>query len=241
MLFVPVWDLNPLKRVRFQFVTVSIITINIVVYFVFQTTLLMQAPDAFTNALAVKPHQLLHAIAAPILGSGPHVDLALERLTLISYMFLHGGVLHLFINMIFLFVFGDNVEDAMGHARFILFYLMCGVFAALAHCAMTTTPDAPLIGASGAISGVIGAYLMLHPNIRVWVLMPLPIFPLIPLRFSAAFVIGAWILFQAASLVLSPTASTAYWTHIGGFASGILLILFMRRPGVPLFDQATGV
>jgi membrane associated rhomboid family serine protease len=141
--------------------------------------------------------------------------------------------------MLFLFIFGDNVEDAMGHVRFLFFYLFCGIFAALAHAFMTTAPEAQLVGASGAIAGVVGAYVMLHPNIRIWVLMPK--LPFLPLRFSAAFVIGFWVVLQIVSIVLAPNAATAWWAHIGGLVAGIVLVLFMRRPGTPLFDRATGV
>jgi membrane associated rhomboid family serine protease len=207
--------------------------LNIVIYLVFETGLLHNSPAAFIQAFSVRPSDIaqkswfLHTAA-------PHFKL-------ITYMFAHAGIFHLMGNMIFLFVFGDNVEDAMGHTRFILFYLMCGVFAAVIHSLLTASPHVPLVGASGAVSGVIGAYLMLHPNIRVWVLLPVPVLPFVPLRFSAGFVIGVWILYQIASALFLPASSTAFWAHVGGFAAGILLVLFMRRPGVPLLDKATGV
>ena len=114
---------------------------------------------------------------------GPAVP---ERLTLLSYMFFHGDILHLAGNMLFLWVFGDNVEDAMGHIKFLIFYLACGVIAGLVHAWVVPTSDAPLIGASGAVAGVIAAYLMLHPRVRVWVLA----LKAIPLRISAAFALG---------------------------------------------------
>jgi membrane associated rhomboid family serine protease len=106
---------------------------------------------------------------------------------------------------------------------------------------MTSSPGVPLIGASGAISGVIGAYLMLHPNIRVWVLMPLPVLPFLPLRFSAAFIIGVWIVYQIVSAIYLSGDATAWWAHVGGFFAGVVLISIMKRPGVRLFDTATGV
>ena len=105
-----------------------------------------------------------------------------ERFTLISYMFLHGSWIHLLGNMLFLWVFGDNIEDAMGHLRFIMFYLMCGIFAAVLHSWMNPTSDLPLIGASGAVAGVISAYLILHPKVKVWVLALWRI----PIRITAA-------------------------------------------------------
>ncbi len=232
MLFVPIWDMNHLKRVRFQYVTIGLIAINIVVYFVFETHLVLHAPASFIDALSLKPLDV-----APLRSFLDHMP---EHFRLATYMFLHGSVWHLFGNMIFLFVFGDNVEDAMGHVRFIVFYLICGIVAALVHSAVTASPEVPLIGASGAISGVIGAYLMLHPNIRVWVLFPISNLPF-PLRFSAGFVIGVWIFIQIVSALYVAGSATAWWAHVGGFFAGVLLVIVMKRRGVRLFDTATGV
>lgn len=244
MLFVPLWDMNRLKSVDFQYVTIALIVLNVVVFFGFQTGYLFPQPDDFTASLSVIPRELIYEgylnqtpnpAAYPVPQSIP----VPERFTLITYMFLHGNILHLASNMLFLFIFGDNVEDAMGHTRFLLFYLFCGIFAGLAHALMTGMPDAQLVGASGAIAGVIGAYVMLHPNVRVWVLIPK--LPFLPLRFSAGFVIGVWALLQVVNVILDPNATTAWWAHIGGLVAGIVLVLFMRRPGVPLFDNATGL
>ena len=156
MLFVPIWDMNHLKRVRFQYVTVGLIVLNTLIYFVFGTHLFLHSPASFVDALAFKPREVtsLHDFME-------HVP---EQFRLLTYMFMHGSVWHLLGNMVFLFVFGDNVEDALGHARFIVFYLLCGVIAAVVHSAVTLSPDVPLIGASGAIAGVIGAYVILHPQ-----------------------------------------------------------------------------
>ena len=190
------------------------------------------APPGLIEALSPTPSHV-----APLASFLEHLP---GQYKLLTYMFLHGSILHLLFNMIFLFVFGDNVEDAMGHFRFILFYLACGVIAAIVYSALTEFTEVPLIGASGAVSGVIGAYLMLHPNIRVWVLVPFPKLPFIPLRFSAAFVIGVWILYQFGSAVFFPSQTVAWWAHVGGFFAGAALIAVMKRPGVPLFDAATG-
>src|SRR5258706_2705606 len=233
MLFVPIWDMNHLKSVKFQYVTVGLIIINVIVYFVFETHTVLSSPASFIDALSLKPRDVTSVKAFL-----EHIP---EQFRLLSYMFLHGSILHLFGNMVFLFVFGDNVEDAMGHVRFIIFYLICGVIAALVHSAVTSSPDVPLIGASGAISGIIGAYLMLHPNIRVWVLFPLPSLPFLPLRFSAGFIIGVWIIYQIVSAVYLSGDATAWWAHVGGFVAGIVLVTIMKRPGVRLFDMATGV
>lgn len=233
MLFVPIWDMNHLKRVRFQYVTIAIILINAAVYFIFETNFASHPPSGILDAFSLRPENITSLKA--FLQNMP------EQFRLVTYMFLHGNVLHLLGNMVFLFVFGDNVEDAMGHVRYIVFYLLCGIFAAFVHSIITSSPNAPLIGASGAISGVIGAYMMLHPRIRVWVLFPIPSLPFLPLRFSAGFVIGVWIVYQLINALYVTGDATAWWAHVGGFFAGVVLITIMRRPGVRLFDTATGV
>ncbi len=231
MLFVPVWDLNPLKSVRFQYVTVGIIVINVLIYFGLETNLFFTPPAGLTDALAPTPSHA--ALWRPFWEHLP------EHYKLFTYMFLHGSALHLLFNMIFLFVFGDNVEDAMGHVRFILFYLMCGAIGAVVYSTITDLTDVPIIGASAAVSGVIGAYLVLHPNIRVWVLVPLPKMPVFPLRVSAGFVIGVWILYQIGCAVFLSSQSIAWWAHVGGFFAGVILVALLKRPEVRLFDAAT--
>jgi membrane associated rhomboid family serine protease len=114
-----------------------------------------------------------------------------------------------------------------------VFYLVCGIFAGLTHAWMMPESDMPLIGASGAVAGVIAAYIMLHPRVRVWVLA----FRFIPLRISAALALGAWILTQLVMVALPQIGPVAWWAHIGGLVAGAALILVMRRPGVPLFDK----
>jgi membrane associated rhomboid family serine protease len=233
MLFVPIWDMNRLKRVKYQYVTVGLIFLNALVYFVFETHLLLQEPGAFLGAFALKPRDVSSIRA--------FVDHAPDQFHLLTYMFVHGSVWHLVGNMVFLYVFGDNVEDALGHLRFIVFYLLCGVIAALVHSVVTVSPDSPLIGASGAVAGVIGAYVILHPNVRVWVLFPVPIIPFLPLRISAGFVIGVWLIYQIASGIFFNGEATAWWAHVGGFFAGALLVILMRRRGVRLFDGSTGI
>ena len=158
------------------------------------------------------------------------------RLTLITYMFLHGSWIHLLGNMLFLWVFGDNVEDAMGHLRFLMFYLMCGIFAAVVHSWMMADSDLPLIGASGAVAGSISAYLILHPNVKIWVLALWRI----PIKITAYWALGFWILAQFANLLFDNEENVAWGAHIGGLVAGAVLILFMRRRGVPLFDRTRG-
>ena len=144
---------------------------------------------------------------------------------------------HIVGNMLFLWVFGDNVEDAMGPRAFSIFYLACGVFAGLFHAWFVPEATVPLIGASGAVAGVIAAYLMLHPRVRVWVLA----FKVIPLRITAGLVLGVWILTQVVMVVMPQAGPVAWWAHIGGLIAGAVLVIVMRRPGVPLFDKDAGV
>lgn len=236
-MFVPLWDMNPIKRVRFQYVTVGLILANCIVYFAFQVGLVIPVSEAALVGLAVVPSELLPGFLSETPVAAPVQSIVPERLTLITYMFLHGNILHLLGNMIFLWVFGDNVEDAMGHVRFLFFYLICGIFAGLTHALVSPTSNVPMIGASGAVAGVIAAYLMLHPNVRVWCLW----FFRVPLRVSAGFALIVWIVLQLVSVIFDEGGSTAWWAHIGGLVAGAVLVLFMRRPGVPLFDRATGL
>ena len=155
------------------------------------------------------------------------------ELTLVSSMFLHVNWMHLIGNMAFLWVFGDNVEDSMGHGRFLLFYLLCGLFASLAHALADTQSISPLVGASGAIAGVLGAYLMLHPRVKVIVLVGLRI----PLRLRAYWVIGFWLGLQFYFVATDAGGNTAWWAHIGGFVTGVMLIPFLKSPAIPLFDR----
>lgn len=233
-MFVPIGDENPLKSIPFQYVTVTLIVLNVLV-FLWESAI--QIDDAVLSSFAVVPVELFRAGSlGGFFDAAPPTDMLAvpERATLISYMFLHGDIMHLLGNMLFLWVFGDNVEDAFGHARFLVFYLVCGVAAALLHSVMLPDSGAALIGASGAISGVVVAYLMLHPRVSVWVLA----FKFIPLRISAAWVLGAWIAFQVTMALVPPepdTVATAWWAHVGGIVAGALLTPLMRRRGVPLF------
>ncbi|WP_299619628.1 rhomboid family intramembrane serine protease [Pelagibius sp.] len=153
--------------------------------------------------------------------------------TLVTYQFLHGNFMHLFGNMVYLWVFGDNVEDAMGHFRFLVFYLLCGALAALAQMAVDPGSATPLIGASGAISGILGAYLLLHPKSKV--LVPVVI---IPLYLPAWLLLLFWFGFQFFALAGGQgDSNVGWWAHIGGFVAGLLLIPVFRRKTVPLFGM----
>jgi len=149
----------------------------------------------------------------------------------LTYMFIHADVGHIFGNMIFLFVFGDDVEGALGRLRFLLFYLLCGVIGGLTFVASDPTFDGPLIGASGAISGIVIAYAMLRPCAKVTVLVSI-----VPLRVRAYWVIGAFVLTQLWNLEATGKSDVAYWCHLGGMLTGVALLPLMRLPGVTLFE-----
>jgi membrane associated rhomboid family serine protease len=147
-------------------------------------------------------------------------------------MFLHGGWLHVLLNMLFLFVFGDNIEDALGRARFIAFYLLCGIAGGAAHVLASPQSNIPLVGASGAIAGVIAAYMMIRPCAKITVL----VFGFIPIRLASYWVLGFWALTQIWHVFSLEKSDTAWWAHVGGLAAGAILIVVMRPAGVALFE-----
>lgn len=231
MVFIPLSDENPLRSVRFQWVTIGLIAANVLGF------ALSSTPDgqAAMASFALIPSELFNIRGLGGTVAAPQLPFQVpEGLTLISYQFLHNDILHLLSNMLFLWVFGDNVEDAMGHVKFLGFYLLCGVAGGLAHALVVPDSNLPLIGASGAVAGVISAYLILHPRVRVWVLA----FRFIPLRISAAWVLGVWVVTQIVMVALAPSDQVAWWAHVGGMVAGALLVLVLRRPGVALFDRA---
>lgn len=232
-MLVPLQDDNPLKHIRYPVVTYALIAVNVVVFLLS----LLGPTEPVVASFAVIPGELFGFLV----GAFPQSVSFPERLTLLTYMFFHGDILHIAGNMLFLWVFGDNVEDAMGHLRFLAFYLLCGLLAGLAHALMTPGSGIPLIGASGAVAGVIAAYLMLHPRVRVWVL----VFKIIPMQVSAAIVLGLWVLTQFVMVVLPQgpvePGAVAWWAHIGGLIAGAVLVLFFKRADIPLFDRGLGV
>jgi membrane associated rhomboid family serine protease len=152
--------------------------------------------------------------------------------TLVTYAFLHADWLHLLSNMLFLWVFGDNIEDALGHIKFGLFYIACAVCAALVHLAFNMNDNGPLIGASGAVAGVMGAYILLYPHARVFVLARLVI-P-VPLPVPAFWMLGFWVATQLFYVIVGSDQPVAWWAHLGGFATGLILAAGFRRHGVML-------
>ena len=143
--------------------------------------------------------------------------------TIFSSMFMHGGFMHLIGNMLYMWIFADNIEDNLGATRFIIFYLLCGIGAAMTQVLMDTHSQVPMVGASGAIGGVLGAYLINHPNARVLVLIPYFILKIVKIR--ALYVLGFWFILQ----FISSGGGGAYAAHIGGFVSGMILILFFNK------------
>lgn len=161
----------------------------------------------------------------------------LNYLSVFSSIFLHGGWFHLISNMWILYIFGDNVEDRMGSVRYLIFYLMAGAAAGLTHVIFASGSDIPTVGASGAIAGVLGAYLILYPRARVLTLIPIFIFPWF-VEIPALFYLGIWFITQVSSGLLSIGAMTAFggiawWAHIGGFVFGLLLVRWFTRPPRP--------
>jgi membrane associated rhomboid family serine protease len=230
VIFVPVSDDNPLRFIPYQWVTVGLIAVNVLVYLVQLAGIGASAEGSF----GVVPVELLQVgiFGGSAFGRYDTVGLP-EGATLLTYSFFHADFLHLASNMLFLWVFGDNIEDAVGHVRFLVFYLACGAVAGLVHAWMLPNAWVPLIGASGAVAGVIAAYLVLHPHVRVWVLA----FRVIPLRITALWVLGAWVGTQVFMVLFSRGDQVAWWAHIGGMLAGATLIVVFRRPGVPLRER----
>lgn len=229
-MFIPVSDANRLRHIKFQWVTAAIVALNLIV-FALEFTPTGQIAGA---SFALIPNELFSAGFSSAAARGPFDAIVIpEVATLLTYSLLHGDIIHIATNMMFLWVFGDNVEDALGHARFTLFYVLCGLAAGLVHAMALPSSKLPLIGASGAVSGVIAAYLLLYPNVRVWVLA----LRIIPLNITAAWCLGLWAVSQAGMLIFAPPSRVAIWAHVGGLVAGALLVLVLRRPGVGLFEK----
>jgi len=211
----PIGDENRGIRSR-PYVNYAIIAINIVV-FLYQLTLTQPDLERFIRDWGAVPAEISH-------GN--------NLITLITSMFMHGGWLHIAGNMLFLWVFGDNIEDTMGHVKYLIFYVICGLAAGGLQIAINPDSVSPLIGASGAISGVLAAYLVLFPHgkIRTILMLGIPIMVLVP----AWGMIGYWIAIQFINGILSlgvqtkDTSGVAYFAHIGGFAAGAALVLLFR-------------
>jgi membrane associated rhomboid family serine protease len=220
---IPLRDINP--RYSTPFVTVCLIALNTVV-FIYQFLLGPAAGQQLVFIYGMVPARIEWALARP------DVTLTDAFLPLLTSTFLHGGWLHLIGNMWFLWVFGDNIEDRLGHLRYLLFYLVCGLGAGLIHTLFNLDSRIPAVGASGAISGVLGAYMVIFPRSRVVTLIPL-LFFFFTVELRAVVLLGFWFLIQTfsgiASLGGSQAGGVAWWAHIGGFLLGVVLAKTLPR------------
>ena len=221
---VPIRDENPVKIT--PYVTYGLIAVNVLV-FLYELSLSPVELTTFFRTWAVVPEQL----TASFQGGEVTIFTAHEWFTLISSQFLHAGFLHIGGNMLYLWIFGNNVEEQLGRIRFLLFYLICGALAALAQWYFGMFSEVPSLGASGAIAGVMGAYIFRFPSVRILTIVPFGFF-FIPFRIPAIFYLGIWFLQQAAYGLISLNAPAnvgmaeggiAYWAHAGGFVFGALL------------------
>ena len=225
---IPISDENPTRIT--PIVTWGLVGLCVLVFF-WQLTFDEEAEQAVLLALGFVPRYLFdQAITYRLYG------IPWPWLTLITSMFLHGGFLHLGGNLLYLWIFGNNVEDAMGHGRYLFFYLTCGVAAALLEGVIRPHSGITMVGASGAISGVLGAYVLIYPRTRVTVIIPLG-FLLYPTKISALYVVGFWFLLQLLNVVSlsSDSTGTAWWAHVGGFATGMALTPVLSH--FPLFGR----
>jgi membrane associated rhomboid family serine protease len=224
---IPLRDDNP--SFRPQIMTVSFIVVCVLVW-LWQLSFGAQGGQRIVYALGVVPASLLGQQQLP-----PELSLVAPWMTMFTSMFMHGGWMHLIGNMLYLWVFGDNVEDAMGHGRFVAFYLLCGVAAVLAQALPDPSSTIPIVGASGAISGVLGAYLLLYPHARVLVAIPLG-FLLHTMRIPAGLVLVLWFGLQLFSSAMAQPGQggVAFRAHIGGFIAGMILIAIFKQRRVRL-------
>lgn len=222
----PIHDDNSIRII--PFVTYTLIVICVAV-FIYQITLDPQSQQTFIYALGLIPAVIFgEDVLSPALVWVPTYT------TIFTSMFLHGGWMHLIGNMLYLWVFGNNIEAAMGHVKFIVFYLLCGVGAFLAQGLPDTGSEIPMIGASGAISGVLGAYLLLYPKVQVTVVIP--IFVLLKtIRIPALYVLGVWFIMQLVSQLNAgdQQGGVAFGAHIGGFIVGMMLIPLFKSRKIP--------
>jgi len=219
---IPIRDINPTER--FPVVTLLFIVLNCLVFL--HEVLLGPQGEAFVTAFSLVPRKLFSGV-----GAGQAVP---AWATVFTSMFLHGGILHVAGNMLYLWIFGNNIEDSMGRIRFVFFYFLCGAIAAGTHALANAGSTVPMIGASGAISGILGAYLMLFPRARVLTLVILG-FYIRTIEVPAMVVLGFWFVLQFLNALISAGtgAGVAWYAHVGGFIAGITLIGVFKRGDVP--------
>lgn len=202
----------------FPFVTIALIASNVLV-FLYQISLGVRGQEAFVYGAAAIPNQIAHLRAAS-------TSLVPPPFTILTAMFVHGGLLHLGGNMLFLWIFGDNVEDTLGHFKFFLFYLGTGIIASLTQIFAYPASAVPMIGASGAIAGVLGAYFLLFPRAKIYTLVFLVIFVTV-IKIPAIIFLGLWFLIQVLSSGFE--SGVAWYAHIGGFIAGAIAIIVIRQ------------
>ncbi len=230
---IPVRDTIPSKN--YPVVNNALIGIN-VVFFIVQ---MAQGADIdrFIYTYALVPAKYTVPDIAAYFSSGQ------QLLSLFSFMFLHGGFLHILGNMWFLYIFGDNVEDTLGHIRYLVFYLLSGFASGLFHLFLNSQSNVPTVGASGAIAGVMGAYFLLYPSSRILTLIPIIIIPWF-VEIPAFFFLGFWFLMQMLNAAGSDAAQggIAWWAHVGGFISGIVLLkLFQMFPDIGSSEKVSNI
>jgi len=228
---IPLKDENPSKT--FPFINIFIIILNSCA-FVYQMYFSSGRAEHLFFQLGFIPYEISHL-----------VDISPENLvpipfTIITSMFIHGGWLHLISNMLYLWIFGDNIEDRLGHGKYLIFYIMCGILASLVHGFVNINSKIPSVGASGAIAGVLGAYLFLYPGARINTLFVVFIFARV-VKLPALIVLGLWMMAQILSGFADCGSQTgggvAWFAHIGGFVSGLLLIIIMKKKKVRRYSR----
>lgn len=211
---IPLRDVIPSRTT--PYVTISLIVVNALVFL-------------YEFSLADRVNEFIIAFGL--------IPAAFSWATVLTSMFLHGGFLHVAGNMLYLWIFGDNVEDRFGHGRFLVFYLLCGTVAALAQTIMSPDSVIPMVGASGAIAGVMGAYFVMYPHSRIVTLLPIFIFIQL-IEVPAIFFLGIWFLMQflsgvgsiATAATREPAGGVAFWAHVAGFVAGLGGVFVFRRP-----------
>jgi membrane associated rhomboid family serine protease len=232
-MLIPLYDDNPVRRISYAYVNWALIAANVLIYAIVQSGFVMAVETAESASVS---YGMIPVILFETMRLPDEFVAIPSWATPVTSSFLHGSWMHLAGNMLFLWVFGDNVEDDLGHVRYLLFYAACAALAALAHAWAMPDSTSPLIGASGAVSGVVAAYVLLHPNVKLWVLILFRV----PVKLKAMWAIGAWIVFQAVNAYIADVEDdTAWFAHIGGLVAGAVLVLLLKRADAPLFDRAS--
>ncbi len=226
-MFLPLHDGVPLENLKTPIATRILIGVCTAVYLT--TVLVPGSANVLVAGFGLIPGVVFGTETLP-----PGYPFVAPPLTLATTIFIHVGLIHLAGNMLFLWVFGDNVEDAMGHGRFLVFFILCGTVASLVHALVSPEQHRPLIGASGGVSGVVAAYLILYPRVRIWGLF----LKGIPLRLPAYGAIGFWFALQFVAAFFGGDEAVGWFAHLGGFLAGAILIPVMRRRYDPVLARA---